>query len=87
MKGHSLVSGVTAMGTWASYLIPLCLIFLVRKMGTNATYFVDYIFLGGGLLRRACGILVPRPGVEPRPTAVKATSPNYWTAREFPIAS
>ena len=31
----------------------------------------------------ACGILVPRPGVEPRPSAVKAQSPNHWTAREF----
>ena len=31
----------------------------------------------------ACGILVPQPGMEPRPLAVKAPSPNYWTAREF----
>ena len=28
----------------------------------------------------ACRILVPRPG----PVAVKAQSPNQWTAREFP---
>ena len=27
--------------TWASYLIPLCLIFLVWKMGTNATHFAS----------------------------------------------
>ena len=33
----------------------------------------------------ACGILVPRPGVEPKTSAVKAPSPNHWTAREFPI--
>ena len=32
----------------------------------------------------ACGILVPRPGIEPVPSAVKALSPNHWTAREFP---
>ena len=32
----------------------------------------------------ACGILVPRPGIEPRPSAVKAHSINHWTAREFP---
>ena len=31
----------------------------------------------------ACGILVPRPGIEPGPSAVKARSPNLWTAREF----
>ena len=34
----------------------------------------------------ACGILVPQPGIEPRPSAVKAQSPNHWTAREFPTA-
>ena len=32
----------------------------------------------------AYGILVPRPGIEPGSSAVKARSPNHWTAREFP---
>ena len=32
----------------------------------------------------ACGILVPRPGIEPGPTAVKVWSPNDWPTREFP---
>ena len=32
----------------------------------------------------ACGILVPRPGIEPTPSAVKAPSPNHWTARDIP---
>ena len=32
----------------------------------------------------ACGILVTQPGVEPGPSALKAWSPNHWTAREFP---
>ena len=31
----------------------------------------------------ACRILVPQPGIEPRPLAVKAPGPNHWTAREF----
>ena len=30
-------------------------------------------------------ILVPQPGIEPVPLAVKAWNPNHWTAREFPI--
>ena len=30
----------------------------------------------------ACGILVPRPGIEPAPPALKAQSLNRWTARE-----
>ena len=31
----------------------------------------------------ACGILVPQPGLEPTPSAVKMGSPNLWTTREF----
>ena len=31
-----------------------------------------------------CGILVPRPGIEPAPPAVEAHSLNHWTAREVP---
>jgi len=27
---------------------------------------------------------VPRSEIKPRPTAVKACSPNHWTARGFP---
>lgn len=30
----------------------------------------------------ACGILIPQPGLEPTPSAVKMQSPNLWT-REF----
>ncbi|XP_024601266.1 brain-specific angiogenesis inhibitor 1-associated protein 2-like protein 1 isoform X1 [Neophocaena asiaeorientalis asiaeorientalis] len=30
----------------------------------------------------ACRISVPRPGTEPRPSAMKAWSANHWTARE-----
>ena len=33
----------------------------------------------------ACGILFPRPGIEPRAPAVRVPSPNYGTAREFPL--
>ena len=33
----------------------------------------------------ACAILVPWPETEPMSSAVKAYSPNYWTAREFPV--
>ena len=34
----------------------------------------------------ACGILVPRPGIEPVPRAVEVGSPNHWTAREFSVS-
>ena len=33
----------------------------------------------------ACIILVPWPGIEPRPLAVKAWGSNHWTTREFPL--
>ena len=33
----------------------------------------------------ACGILVPQPGIEPGPRAVKAQSSNHWTTRELPV--
>ena len=31
-----------------------------------------------------CGILVPRPGIEPGPSVVKAWSPNHLTTGKFP---
>ena len=34
--------------------------------------------------RTACGILVPRPGIEPVPPAVETQSLNHWTTREVP---
>ena len=35
----------------------------------------------------ARGILVPRPGIEPTPSAVKARSPNHWISGEVPMTS
>ena len=32
----------------------------------------------------ACGILAPRPGIEPMPPALGAQSLNHWTTREVP---
>ena len=29
-------------------------------------------------------ILVPQPGIEPMPRAVKTQSSNHWNSREFP---
>ena len=34
----------------------------------------------------SCGILVPLPGIEPRPFVVKALSHNLWTTKDFPIS-
>ena len=43
--------------------------------------FLIFFFWPG---RTACGILVPRPGIEPKPSVVKVQSRNHWTAKEFP---
>ena len=57
-----------------------------RPPGSVLGYcFVLFCFLPHCL---ACGILVPRPGIEPGSpvsTAVEAQSPNHWTTREFPV--
>ena len=42
-------------------------------------FFLIFIF---SPCRVACGILVPQPGIEPVPPAVKAWSLNHWTTRE-----
>ena len=44
--------------------------------------FIDFFV---GPYHAACGILVPWPGTEPGPLAVRAQSPNYWTTGELPI--
>ena len=38
-------------------------------------------------MAKACGILVPPPGIKPGPPAVNVQSPNHWTTREFPKLS
>ena len=45
--------------------------------------FKVYNFFFFWLSHTACGILVPRPRIEPVPSAVEACSPNHCTAREF----
>ena len=54
---------------------------LVRYAFYNIDFIYFFIFWP---LCVAWRILVPRPETEPRHTAVKAPSPNHWTAREFP---
>ena len=47
-------------------------------------FILFYFILFFWLRHMACKILVPGPGIEPGPTAVKALSPDHWTTREFP---
>ena len=43
-------------------------------------HFLKILFIYFG--RTACGILAPRPGIEPTARAVEVQSLNHWTARE-----
>ena len=40
----------------------------------------NFFFFGLHLV--TCKIVVPQPGVKPRPLALKTRSPNHWTTRE-----
>ena len=44
-----------------------------------------YLFTSYWLHCTTCGILVPRPGIEPMPPALEVQSPKHWTAREVPV--
>ena len=55
-----------------------------RPRINNTSYFCCCCFVFR-THHEAYGILVPWPGIEPMPSAVKMWSPNHWTAREFPI--
>ena len=59
---------------------------LLSLLGRQVTLLTKFIYLLIFWLHHAvCGILVPQPGTELRPTAVKAPSLNHWTTREFPL--
>ena len=47
-----------------------------------------YVFISLATLGLSCGLwdLVPQPGVEPRPPALRAQSPSYWSTRESPLS-
>ena len=57
-----------------------------QAISPESVFFIFYLFIFW-LHFTACGILVPWPGIEPGPTAVKAPSLNHWTAREIPRTS
>ena len=59
-------------------------LFSFIHLGHRFFCFFVFVFIFW-LCHAACGILVPWPGIEPRPTAVKALSRNHWTTREFPL--
>ena len=57
---------------------------LLHKLYFLKNLFITIIIITFWPHRTACGILVPRPGIEPVLPAPEAWSLNHWTAREFP---
>ena len=71
-----------------------------RTTGKLRALFLDFRKTGGSLVStgfsfktkfcglifgsESCEILVPRPGIKPVPSAVKARSLNHWTSRKVP---
>ena len=45
-----------------------------ERQSSNAHFRLSWLY------HVACGMLVPWPGIEPRPLAVKVLSPNHWTS-------
>ena len=65
---------------WLLYIFGILTPYQIQIFSQKHTVFFFFFWL----CCAACRILVPWPGVEPRPTAVKALSPNHWTTRELP---
>ena len=67
-------------------MISDALVLFLKVITTNN--FLLFLFLRRGLVHLAvCKTLGTQPGIEPRPSAVKAPCPNYWITMEFPEIS
>ena len=64
------------------YLSTYLPIIIIYHLSIYLSIYLSSIFLPW-LCPAVFRILLPSPGIEPGPPAVKARSPNHWTAREF----
>ena len=53
-----------------------------RRLEAEIQFKDIWTLLSDWLQSVACGILVPRPGIETAPPALEAWSLNHWTTRE-----
>ena len=61
----------------------LSILFFFKKFLLMKSFFVIF-FCHTVQDVRACGILVPQPGIQPRPSALRAQNLNHWTTWEVP---
>ena len=72
-----------------SSLIVCCWYIEIKYIFNCSNIHINFtIILGVGscsMGHMAHGILIPQPGIKPRPWEVKVQSPNLWTSRKSPI--
>ena len=76
------VSGVCVC-VWINAYVCVCCV-CVCCVCVSVCLSVWKVFFFFGPSCATCGILVPRPGMEPLPPALGAQSLKHWTAREIP---
>ena len=62
-----------------AYVVEMHIIFSRTVSPRRESRLILFVFWS---CRAACGILVPRPGIEPAPPALEAQSLNHWTTKE-----
>ena len=63
-------------------IVAFCTVGILQTFGRKGQKLRQIVLLA--VWWEACGILAPRPGMEPVPPAVEAQSLNHWTTREVP---
>ena len=76
-RSYSSVCTIRGPGKWLQKSLFRYISFTINM----AVFFFNFIFW---LRCMSCGMLVPRPGIEPVPPALGAQSLNHWTTREVP---
>lgn len=52
-----------------------------HALETKFSYYIFFLFWP---CHTACGILVPKAGIEPAPFALEAQGPEHWNIRKVP---
>ena len=73
---------INDIGLQFSFLVLSFSVFFFKSLLNLFQY--CFCFMFWFLVCEACGILAPKPGIEPAPPALEAQSLNHWTAREVP---
>ena len=81
MRAYKTLNELTYLLLWPYFLL---LFFKCRPFLRSLLNLLQYCFCFMFFGYEACGILAPRPGVEPCAPCIGRQSLNHWTAREVP---